>query len=127
MEATTILPLPSDFLFCRNVLIPFAVVVGLKADGVAGAGNGLMWGGMGCVYGALSERRSLPFQQSFFLQPELHLRGLKRCCSASEAGLISETASSSWLKLPRSRTQFDRRDLILSSLRRPFNYYGHNE
>jgi hypothetical protein len=50
------LPLLSDFLFFRNVLTPLAVVVGLKADGVAQAGNDV-----GCVYGVncWSEEASL--------------------------------------------------------------------
>ena len=41
----------------------------------------MMWGG--CVYGALCERRSLPFQQSFFWQPEPRL-----CVSNSDVPIL---------------------------------------
>ena len=69
MEATTILPALSDFLFCRNVLTPLppiAVVVGLKADRVAEAGNDVGWV---CIWRTLLQKKP-SFQQSFFLQPE---------------------------------------------------------
>jgi hypothetical protein len=95
VEATTILPLLSDFLFCRSVLTPLAVVVGLKADGVAGARNDLVWGCGLCVWCELFERRSFPFQQSFFSQLQLQPRGVKLCSSHSEAW--PETEASAWL------------------------------
>jgi len=40
-----------------------------------------MWSG--CVYGALCQRRSLPFQQSFFWQPETQL-----CVSNSDVTML---------------------------------------
>jgi hypothetical protein len=41
----------------------FAAVAALKADGVAEAGNGLMWGGLGCVCGALPSEEAFLFNK----------------------------------------------------------------
>ena len=79
----------SDFLFCGNVLTPL-VVVGLKADGGAEAGNDLVWGMWG-VYGVHS-RGEDAFLYNKVSSYYNNFVDLKHCSSRSQA--ILETTSS---------------------------------
>ena len=82
MEATTILSALSDFLFCRNVLTPsLAVVVGLKADRVAEAGNDVGWV---CIWRTLREKKP-SFSTKFLLTCGATTVCFKQRCSHIEA------------------------------------------